>query len=139
MSIQCESKKILPWGYLNSDILRLRSTYSFDSCHSKAALTRPSFSKIRMSIFIYHRIRCPADGQAHQSQRAACPFPGRHRVHTYDDQHGADSECRIYFRSGCDSTSSLDVVDSCTLRPGLRRNCLKVFLARVECSQLTEN
>lgn len=64
-----------------------------------------------------------ADGHAH-SERIACPFPGRHRVHTYDDQDGGDSECRIYFRSGCDTSSSMDVVNSCTLRPGLHRGFL---------------
>jgi len=87
-----------------------------------------------------------ADGQAH-SERTACPFPGRHRVHTYDDQDGGGFACPIYFRSGCDASSAMDVVNSCTLRPGkLRRsplhsphNSKATFLLGLSClAQLAE-
>jgi len=86
-----------------------------------------------------------ADGHA-LLERSACPFPGRHRVHTYENQDGGGSECRIYFRSGCDASSTMDVVNSCTLRPGNRISqlstvprmfaCINCFCINItECTQ----
>ncbi|KAK2191906.1 hypothetical protein NP493_43g07000 [Ridgeia piscesae] len=51
--------------------------------------------------------------------KRACMLPGRYAIHT------ATSLCASYFRSGCNGSSVLDIVSSCSSKPGLQLECLK--------------
>src|SRR6218665_968952 len=57
--------------------------------------------------------------------RRRCPVKGRYTIHT-----GA-SHCRSYFRSNCNDDDVVDIVSTCSSRPGLSLNRSLVWLYNI--------
>jgi len=72
-----------------------------------------------MHLFILYFVPCFNTVAIHSAaalslEPSQCPMPGRYNILT------GSASCDSYFRSGCNGTSVIDIISTCSSRPGER-------------------